>query len=166
MSNRRLIPFPTAPAKPATGLSVTAKIESPTGWLDLNVEGRYKLEAGAFGERATTWRRQETVSPYLDGTYVVSAVRESVTETLAVYVYAIDHIELAARITALTNAFGQLSYRLMLRVEGSAVYWTCQPADFTVTIGRELLHAKLALVKASVPRHPVETVVIAAGDEQ
>lgn len=168
MSGRRyLTPFPDVPAIGDSELDVSAKIETPTGWLDLQDTGNgYSFEATSFSERAGTFRRQEVAGPFVDGTFVVSAVRENITESVAIYVRGDTHYVMRRRLNALVEAFSQLSYRMLVRFEDAAEYWDCLPADYTVSTQREFLHARLALFKANVPRMPATTTVLASEDER
>lgn len=165
MSRRFLRPYPLEPGTSTNQLQVSGKIETPTGWLDLDDGIAYEFEATAFGERGVTWRKQEVTSPFIEGTFVTGAVRENVLEQVNVYVRGESHSQLAQRVKRLTDAFGQLSYRMMLRFDDVARYWDCQPADYTVVTQREFVHARMALVRAQVPRLPAEEIVLATGDE-
>lgn len=164
--NRFLTPWPLGDGAPSpSGLSVSGKIETPSGWLDLNDGVGYSFEGTSFADRQVTWRRQEVTSPFVEGTYIVGAVRENITEAVSVWVRGETFSELDARVEALIGALGQMTYRFMLRLEDSAHYWTCWPADYTVSGQREYLHSRLVLVKATMPRLPGEQVVLASGDE-
>lgn len=138
----------------STPLDIDCTITAPSGTLDLNNPGVYKLHSEALGEKQVQHRKQVAKNPYVEGEYVVSSVRENVTEPVAVWVYGSTESLLRARITALTDAFDQIQYQLVFRHEDSTETWTCQTADYTITRGYELRHAKHALIRAQVPRRP------------
>ena len=163
---KKFHPYPFARAISASPrLDLTARISAPSGWIDLNYSP-YRLEASTFGERSVSWRKREVSSEFVEGTFVVSAVRENVTETLAVWVKGESEFDLQTNLDKLCGALEQLSYRLMQRHGNSAVYYDCTVADYTVTESREFKHAGIALVRASVPRHPQAEHVYAAVDER
>jgi hypothetical protein len=162
----KLLPFaPSARRAPSRRLDVSCKIETPTGWTELNDGRRYVLEATSFGERSVSWRRTEVSSTFVEGTFPVSAVRENITETLAVWVLGSDRLEHTLARRRLTEALEQLAWRLMLRVEDVSTFWSCFASDYTVSAARELTHARRALVTAKVARLPGEETVLATGDE-
>lgn len=164
---RFLTPYPNVIESNSEDLlSVSAKLETASGWVDLDdpVTG-YELEATSFADKTSTLRKTEVSSRYVAGTFVVAAVRENITETVAVWVSGDTHVAFDARLAALEDAFSQLSYRMMVRFDDSARYWTCMPADYSVNTQREYRHARTGLIKASVPRLPAEEFVIASADE-
>lgn len=160
----RLHPMPVR-EQIETDLDLKVLIETSTGWVDLSDDQSYAIEASSFGDSTVSWRKQETSNTWVEGSYVSSAVREDVTESLAVWVYGENRYEHEMLKQKLTDALGQLQYRIMLRREEAVVYWLCEPADYTVTSGHEMQHARLALVKASISRKPDVEVVVAALDE-
>lgn len=166
MSLRRFTPYPIeADRGVAPPISITCKIASPTGWLDLNDGRRYQLEKSSFGESSTTWRKREVTSDYVEGTYVVNAVRENVVETLSVWIYGETYYDVEAAEARLVEAISQLSYQLMFRTNNSASYYDCTVGDYQTTASHEFRHAGIKLLKASVPRHPDVQLVLAAVDE-
>jgi hypothetical protein len=145
-------------------LKIGARMTTNMGWLDLN-DGPYRLEASAFAERTVSWRKREVQSDYVEGTFIVNAVRENVTETLNVWVRGETHYELAMARERLEDALCQLTYRISFRTSDVTRYWECSVADYTVATQREFQHACIALVRATVPRHPEEQLVMTSVDE-
>lgn len=159
--------YPLALEAPRKGseLDMSVKIETATGWLDLADGALFDLEATTFDSQSVTWRKQEATSPWVEGSFVTSAVREDVTENLSVYVYGESRSEHMRMRKALTDALGQLTYRILVRVEETAVYWDCEPADYSITTSREFLHATMCVVKAQIPRKPELETLLAASEE-
>ena len=140
-------------------LDVSAKIETPTGWIELDdPEGGYELAADSFATAAISHRKTEVSSEWLEGTFVTRSVRENVAEAVNVYVAGATPYELAARLKALTDGFDQLGYAMVVRFADAAEDWSCQVADYTIETKVEMRHATIALVKASVPRLPAKTL--------
>lgn len=135
-------------------LDINCTITAPSGTLDLNQEGVYKLEATAFGDRAVQQRKTTAKNPFVEGEFVVHSVKENITEVLAVYVYATTPLLLRQRVVALTDAFDQIQYSLVFRHGTTTSTYTCQTADYSIRQQHEYRHALLALVTAQVPRRP------------
>lgn len=146
-------------------LSIGARITTPTGWLDLNDRTSYQLEASSFGDRAVSWRKREVASDYVEGSFLVNAVRDNITEKLAVWVRGETHYDLARNRERLEEALCQLTYRLSFRTSDVTRYWEATVADYSVNTQREFLHSCIALVSATIPRHPVEEIVSTSADD-
>lgn len=136
-------------------LDVTAKIQTPTGWLELEDEANgYTLSADSFASSAVSHRKVEVSSEWMEGTFVVRSVRENVTETVSVFVTGATPAELSDRLLALTDGFDQLNYAMVVRFADAQETWSCQVADYTTSTKAELRHATMAQVTATVPRLP------------
>jgi hypothetical protein len=142
----------------ASELDVAARIHTATGWVELDdEENGYVLAAESFGERSVTHRKTEITSEFVGGSYVTRSVREQITETLSLYVYGINAMQLDDRIDVVTDALEQLNYQMVVRFGNSQETYTCSPADYTVTTKQEFRHATMAQIKATVPRLPATT---------
>ena len=140
-------------------LDIAFSIHAPSGWLDLDdAAGGYEAHKDTRAGQSVTWRKQEIESPYVEGTFVNEAVRENVSEALAIYVRGGSPFELRQRVTALTDALSQLQYEVRM-VEGNAQEtWDCSVADYTIETPQEMINSTMALVRATVPRRP--TVIL------
>lgn len=142
----------------ASKLDAKAWVYTGTGWLLLEDEANgYKLEASTREARQVSWRRQEIAGTWTEGTYTVHAVKENITETVGVWVRAATHAQLGTRIQVLLDAFSQLTYSMFWQEEGLGERWRCFCSDVQISTNRELQHARVALVKFSVPRLPSTT---------
>lgn len=146
-------------------LEVACRIQSPTGWLNLqDPSGGYELEVSTVGERAVAHRKVEASSGWMEGSYYTRTVRENVTETLAVYVFGSSAADYDAKEKALTDAFDQLSFQVIMSVGNSQKIWDCWVSDYTITTSRDHRFYKMGLVNAQVPRMPtVKTRTITPG---
>jgi len=163
---RHLTPYPLERRfEGEAPLKIGARISTPTGWLDLNDRKTYQLEGSSFADRSVGWRKREVNSDYVEGSFVVNAVRENVIEKLAVWVRGETYHDLAMARQRLEDALCQLTYRISLRTSDVTRYWEATVADYQVNTQREYLHSRLALVSASIPRHPVEEIVSTSVDE-
>lgn len=164
---RAFAPYPaTVEQSDAEQLDISVKIQTPTGWLDLeDPDSGYEVHAESLGERSVTYRKTEASSPWVEGTFPISAVRDNVVESLSIYVRGDTTYEFKRRVQVLTDAIEQLSYLLLVRIEDASEYWQCFPADYSIQTQHEYLHARLGVVRAQVPRLPAVTLAPATGDE-
>lgn len=130
-----------------------ATITGPFGTLDLEA-GPYELERSHAEERRVSWRKTEVSDDYVEDTFVLSAVREAVTEPVAVWVTATTQSAMQAALDALTACFEQLQYTMTFTVDGVTQQWKCKVAEYSVRTEQAFQHAHTALVKAQVPRSP------------
>lgn len=128
--------------------------------LEDSVNG-YEVHKDSFGQRATTLRKQEISSSYVEGSFVTQAVRENVTETLAVWVSGSTDAIVDDRVAALISCLSQLQYRIAVRFGTRTETLLCQPADYVIEFPAEQRFSKLALVRAQIPRSPTTTKVTA-----
>lgn len=132
---------------------ISAEISTGATPLELNGD-TYELERGAMEEIAVSWRKQTVDNTWVEGTFVINAVKENVVLPLNVWVSADTQIALRDAVTALTDALSQLAFTLAIDIDGAVTTWTCQVADYRVTQQQAFLFAKQALVQASVPAFP------------
>jgi hypothetical protein len=135
-------------------ITVAARISTPYGWLYLGTGTQYRLGAESFGDRQTSFRRSEVSSPYVEGTFIINALRENVTETLDVIVEDREGLRLADAVAALTSALCQVRYTMQVQVRRDVWTWNAYAADHSVQTKREFVHARLAQVRAEIPRDP------------
>lgn len=140
-------------------LDLSCTISSPAGGtLNLQSSGVYKLEASTLNDKQVQHRKIIAKNPYVEGEFVVASVRENVTETLAVWVYATTAAILRTRLDALTACFDQVQYAVVFRDDTITETWAAQAADYSIKSSGPLRVARMALVSAQVPRRP--TVVL------
>jgi hypothetical protein len=135
-------------------ITVAARISTPYGWLYLGQGTQYRLGAGSFENQQTTFRRSEVQSPYVEGTFVINALRENVTESLDVIVEDRLNLGTADAVRALGTALSQVRYAVQVQIRRDVWTWQAYAADHTVQTKREFVHARLAQVQAEVPRDP------------
>jgi hypothetical protein len=135
-------------------ITAAARISTPYGWLYLGSGTQYRLGAESFADRQTSFRRSEVSSPYVEGTFVINALRENVTETLDVIVEDREALRLADAVSALTSALCQVRYTVQVQIRRDVWTWRAYAADHSVQTKREFVHARLAQVRAEIPRDP------------
>ena len=136
-------------------LDVSAKILTPTGWIELeNETGGYTLASDSFTDRSISYRKTEIESEWIEGTFISRAVRGSVTEKVSVYVSATTPYGLELALKRLTDGFSQLSFSMIVRFGDNQETWNCNLAEYTVSTKQEMRFATMALVNATVPRAP------------
>lgn len=128
-------------------------------WLDVNDGTYYKVAGNSFADAAVQFRRDEVTNSFLEGKFTVNALRDNVTETLAVYCYGQDDsFTVAQAVKTLTDAVSQIKFRTEVTVDSWRRGWWCYASDYTVNTARELLHARMALVTVQLQRDPNETL--------
>ena len=142
-------------------LDVAARILGPAGWIDLEDEANgYTLHDDFANSRSTTQRKTDTMGDWVEGTFTVRAVRENVTESVAVWVDAVTPYQLATKVEALTDALDQLAFQMEVRFGDSQETWQIvQPADHIEAYDKAYRFATMCLVRATVSRLPTLTRV-------
>jgi hypothetical protein len=81
-------------------------------------------------------------------------VRDNIVETVAVQIKADTPANLRVKLKALTEAFEQISYQMVVSFDSDQEIWECTVADYKTTTSREMRFAKMAVITASVPHLP------------
>jgi hypothetical protein len=142
-------------------LNVRCRVTTEGGWLDL-MSGPYRLSAEAFVEESLSWRRAEVSNPFVDGSWLVSAVKDNITSAVDVYVRAASTAELSGAVAALKAAFSQINYGIEFTVDDVTTFYQCYAADYSVKTPKELRFSRMAQFSAEVPRHPVAETQVAS----
>lgn len=151
-------PYP-APAR-AMPLDLRVKISNGAGWwVELNDGRVYRVGDGSFEEQTVTFRRKSATNEFLEGEYVISALRENVTVPLNVWVYGQSAYDLEARRKALTDLLSRPTFQVRRSVDDATTVWNCYASDYTVSSTRPLLHARMCQVRAQLVRDPVEYLI-------
>jgi len=135
-------------------ITIRCKISTPSSWFDVNNHDGYELAGDTRQVIQVTHRKQTIQSPYVPGTFTVNAVKENVTESMSWWVRGADHHDMEVKVRRLCEAISQPDYYIDWTVEEHTEVWLCQTADYSVETRREYLHARLAMVKAQIPRYP------------
>lgn len=138
-------------------VTVAARIGTKYGWLYVGEGTQYRIAAGSFEDQSVSFRRSEVTNPFVEGTFVVNALRENVTESLQVWVEDRPRLPLQDAVEALAAAVSQVSYVMQVQIRSDVFTWNCYAADYSVVTKREFIHARMAQVSAEIPRHPAHT---------
>lgn len=140
-------------------LSVKIEVQQSNGaWLDISDGTVYRVNKGTFENSAITFRRDEVTNAFVEGKFTVNALRDNVTETLAIYAYGATTSALKTAIDALTSAVSQVNFHVRVTLDGSQRLWECWASDYTVNVTNEFFHNRQALVTIQLHRLPSETV--------
>lgn len=136
-------------------LDVAASLESPTGWISLqNPVNGFELSAESFSEHATSHRKTDVSSEWIEGTFTTRSVRENTSEKVSVYVQADTPFLLAQKVKTVTDAFDQLSFGMVVRFADCQETWVCHTSEYTIDTKQPFRFATMALINATVPRLP------------
>jgi hypothetical protein len=140
-------------------LDVAFAINTPLGWVEIEdpING-YELHAEAFAQRSVSHRKTDVSNDWTQGTYTSRSVLDNITEQVDFYVGGATTFECRARLKVVTDAFDSLRYQARYRMEDYQETWSCTVADYTLEANQPLAYAKLVLVRAKIPRHPVALV--------
>lgn len=136
-------------------LSPNATTDLNALWLDVNDKKVFTLAKGSLEESAVQFRREEIVNPFIEGKYVVNALRDNVEMTLVIRVRGDRTFDVASSVEKLTNALGQVNFKIMLVIEDSVRIYNCYASDYSVQTAHEMLHARMATVTAQIMHDPV-----------
>jgi len=109
-------------------LAVSLTVSRPTTPLELEQPGTSRVVS--VGPGSMSRRREVAISPFVDGEFLISSVKDVVNIALAVRFFGATHAALKANVEAALAAFDQFSYTLTLTLEGEVSTWSCEPADY------------------------------------
>ena len=132
----------------------SVEISYGTTWISLTDHRRFYMSSEDFGDKSQSLRRITAQSPYYEGTYLVHAVRENVTETISVYVLGSSQNQVTENILLLEELVSQFSFRVRLTLDDHVETWKCQQADYTIQRGHVLMHNGRAMMRLSINRLP------------
>jgi hypothetical protein len=127
-------------------------------WLDVSDGNTYRVNKSTFEESATTFRRDEVTNAFIEGQFLVNALRENITETVDIYAYGATTPALKSAIDAVTALISQIVFRVRVTLDGSQRMWDCFASDYSVNVPSEFFHNRQALIKIQLQRLPNETV--------
>jgi hypothetical protein len=132
--------------------------QSNNTWLNVNDGTVYKINKASFENSAVTFRRDEVTNAFIEGKFLVNALRDNVVETLAIYVYGTTSAAVKSATDAVTNAVSQVNFMVRVTLDNSQKLWECFSSDYTINVPKEFLINKQALVTVQLHRLPSETV--------
>jgi hypothetical protein len=151
---------------PDIGINITARIAYNGQWLDLNDPYTgFELHNSTLSQATHPFHSNDVTSPYVQGTYSTGVQQDDVVETVAVWAFAPTTYGVLSRRATLLAAFSQPTFAMFWRIEDAAWMWDCRFASLARTTQQEFLHARRELLTFSVPRKPVDQLVLAAMTE-
>jgi hypothetical protein len=131
---------------------------SASTFIDLNASP-YRIADGSFAQQSVQHRRKTASSPFLEGEYVISSLRQNVTEQFSVYVSGASQYATQTAVVALQNALEQTQFSIVKTVNNLQVTWSCYASDYTMQSNRALTNANLVQIQIQLIRDPIETIV-------
>jgi hypothetical protein len=102
-----------------------------------------------------TWRRESVTSPYLDGEFTVSRVREESDLQLVVDVIGTTLSEIDTAVEVLIDALTQPAFEITFTVEDVTYQWSCEAGDYVMAFENVRFYNRRTTVAFTIPRHPV-----------
>jgi hypothetical protein len=142
--------------------SLPVKIEiqnsSSSAWLDISDGTTYRVNKSTFEESSVTLRRDEVTNAFIEGKFLVNALRENVTEKIDIYAFGATTPALKTAIDAVTALINQIQFNVRVTLDGSQRLWSCFASDYSVNVPSEFFMNRQALIKIQLQRLPSETV--------
>jgi hypothetical protein len=123
-------------------------------WYSLSDGLRFYVSPEDFGTKSQVHRRVTAQSPFYEGTYLIHAVRENITEQITVGVLGVSQNDVTENLLLLEDMVSQPSFLLRLTMGDHRETWSCQTADYSMERGHIMMHNCRAMMKLSVPRLP------------
>jgi hypothetical protein len=140
-------------------LKVKIEIQKSDGtWLDVSNGTTYRVNSSTFENSAVQFRRDEVSNSFVEGKFLVNALRDNVIENLVIYAYGDSVAALKTNIDAVTNAVSQINFNTRVTLENSQRFWQCWASDYTVNITNAMYHNRQAMITVQLHRLPTETV--------
>jgi hypothetical protein len=148
---------PSVSSSQSLALSVRLYV-GPSTYIELNDNSTYRIADGSFENQAVTHRRKTAMSPYVEGTYVVSSLRENVTEQMNVYVMGKTSYATRSALTTLQTALEQPMFTIVRTINNWQTVWTCFASDYSMYSSKPLMMASMVRVDIQLQRSPSEIV--------
>lgn len=126
-------------------------------WVDISDGFDFWVSPEGFGNRQVSWRKEEAQSRYYDGTFLLHATKDNITENVTVYVRGESQNDVTENILMLKDLFSQLSYRVRVQFGNHRETWYCQTANWTEERSHVLMHNSMAKLSFTIPRLPRTT---------
>lgn len=119
----------------------------------------YVIGRNGFGPGSVQWRKKTVESPFVNGRFVVSQVKDAVSMTLSVRVKGASFDWLDYHVQQLVNAMSQFDYSVTWTINGVTHTYRCEAADWAIGEGGVIqdLEARswTQMCNFVVPRQPV-----------
>lgn len=137
----------------STSANATSSVDGT--WLDLNDKSSFVVAKGSFETTSVQFRREEVKNPFVEGTYVVNALRDNLTTSLIVRVQGDRTYDTQFAIQQLTSALSQVTFKMIVIIDGAKRIYDCYASDFSVKTPQEMMHSRFATVEAEISHSPV-----------
>jgi hypothetical protein len=151
-------PYPIpSPREDPFSIDLSVRLSAPNGgWIELNDHVVFTVADGSFADEQVTHRRAEDTNVFLEGAYLINALRGNVTRPLNVYVEGQTHFDMWDNLDRLKALVEQRQFQLARVVENAGRLFTCFASDYSTTCDRPLMFARKALLKVQLVTHPVD----------
>lgn len=124
-------------------------------WVDINDHTKFRVAAEGTRDNVTKTHRKTTVeSPILGGNYLVHAVPDMVNETLSIWVYGDDYVDLGENYALAEELFSQWDFRIRWTINNARETWICQLPDQGASQNQVWTHNLMAKMNFTIPRYP------------
>lgn len=121
----------------------------------------YYIQRDSFGPGDTSFRRTETSSLYLAGTYLTHAVKDQQKSEMKVRVQGSNQSDLYSKMNALAKAMEQFSFTMKIYINGILYQFQCDASDYTVGDGGNVqdlwLRSNTQIMSFQIPHKPISS---------
>ena len=159
-----MIPFNVEPQNyPVGALEVECYISTSANatnsingtWLSLNDKETFTIAKGSFEETAVQFRREEVTNPFVEGKFLVNALRDNITTSLIIRASGTRTYDTQYAVQQLTDALSQVTFKMITIIDGAKKVYNCYASDFSISSPQEMMHSRMATVSAQITHAPV-----------
>lgn len=103
--------------------------------LVISPSAGYYIQRDGFGPGEVSFRRSETSSIYVAGTYMTHAVKDQQSASLKIRVQGSNQSDLYTKMETLATAMEQFQFTLRLYINGVLYSYQCDTADYSIGDG-------------------------------
>lgn len=120
--------------------------------LEINDHVNYYV--AEMGDNQTSWRRQTTSSPWIDGTVTTQRSKENITRSMSIEVLGTNWADTLNNAGNLIAAVSQDNFTLTIDMYSTAVSYICEASDYSWTQSKERWHSNRGILTVSLIHKP------------
>lgn len=120
--------------------------------LEINDHVNYYV--AEMGDNQTSWRRQTTSSPWIDGTVTTQRSKENITRSMSVEVLGENWADTLNNAGNLIAAVSQDNFTLTINMYSTVVSYICEASDYSWTQSKERWHSNRGILTVSLIHKP------------
>ena len=123
--------------------------------LEINDHVNYYV--AEMGDNQTSWRRQTTSSPWIDGTVTTQRSKENITRSMSIEVLGENWADTLNNAGNLIAAVSQDNFTLTIDMYSTIVSYICEASDYSWVQSKERWHANRGVLTVNLIHKPNPT---------